>query len=69
MSFFDYMHEHEKFFKQKGQLINIPKNQYIVTIYDESPWVYFLLDGLIKVSFTLGAIGKNVEVFKPVLLC
>ena len=53
MSFFDYMHEHEKFFKQKGQLINIPKNQYIVTIYDESPWVYFLLDGLIKVSFTL----------------
>lgn len=53
MSFFDYMTEHEKFFKQEGELLNIPKGQYLVTVYDDSPWVFFLMDGLIKITFTL----------------
>lgn len=52
MGFFSYAKTHEALFTQYGQKIVYKKGQYLVTIHDESPWVFFLTEGLVRVSFT-----------------
>lgn len=51
MSFFTYAHEHEKFFTAHGQRVTYKKGQYIVTPLDDSPWVFFLSEGVAQASF------------------
>lgn len=50
-SFFGYNSVHEKFFKAHGNTVPFKRGQYLVAAMDESPWVFFLADGLVKVQF------------------
>lgn len=49
---FFYLHSHEAFFKQHSRLLNFEKNQYFIRSDDLSSDVYFLVDGLVKLSFS-----------------
>lgn len=51
MSFFSYATEHEQFFEEHGQRVVYKKGQYIVSPLDDSPWVFFLRDGIAQASF------------------
>lgn len=50
-SFFDYQHAHEAFFRTHGTKITYKKGHPIVSPHDDSPWVYFLVEGYVDVSF------------------
>lgn len=52
-SAFKYLHSHEAFFAHHGRKVTFVKNQYFVRPDDPQPWVFFLKEGLVKVSFTL----------------
>ena len=44
---------HRDFFIKHGQKVQYPKNQIFVSPSDPSQWVYFLVEGMVKVSFSL----------------
>lgn len=52
-SFFAYSKIHENYFKERGEKISYKKNQYLVWRNDDSPWVFFLIEGTIKISCSL----------------
>lgn len=49
--FFKPLNSHRTFFMTHGQKVSYKKGQYYVVPSDDSPWVYFLTDGLVKISF------------------
>lgn len=49
---FPYSRVHEDFFLKHGDPIRYEKGQHIVWHKDESPWVFFLTEGLVRVSFS-----------------
>lgn len=53
MSFFGYSKSHEDYFAKNGQRIVYGNKRYIVTSTDNDQWVYFLKEGLVRVSYTL----------------
>lgn len=50
--FFESMENHRAFFTKYGQKVTYKKGQYYVMPSDDSPWVFFLINGLVKISFT-----------------
>jgi CRP-like cAMP-binding protein len=50
-TFFDYQQAHADYFKAHGQAVRFKKGHYIVTPMEESPWVYFLSEGVVNASF------------------
>lgn len=53
MSFFGYSKSQEDYFAKNGQRIVYGNKRYIVTSTDNDQWVYFLKEGLVRVSYTL----------------
>lgn len=51
--FFPYLESFEDAFFEHGELVEYAKNQHLVWGKDKSEWVFFLVDGLIRVSFTV----------------
>jgi CRP-like cAMP-binding protein len=51
MSFFQYSKTHADFFVANGQKVTYPKERYLVTVHDESNWVFFLSSGQVQVLF------------------
>lgn len=50
--FFESMENHRAFFTKHGQKVTYKKGQYYIMPSDDSPWVFFLVEGLVKISFT-----------------
>lgn len=50
MSFFSYAHNHRSYFEAHGTRVGYKKGQYVVTPLDESPWVFFVLEGAVQAS-------------------
>lgn len=50
--FFHYSHIHQNHFAKLSEVVEYKKNQYLVWRKDESPWVFFLLEGIVKVTFS-----------------
>lgn len=59
-SFFDYQKTHEAFFKERGSKLIYKKGQYVVTPNEASPWVFFLVDGLVDASFSFSDGSKRI---------
>lgn len=53
MSFFAYAHAHADYFKKHGQKVTYRRGQFLVNMADDSPWVFFLEEGTVKVLFSL----------------
>lgn len=64
--FFKPLKLHYKFFNDNGELVKYKKNQYIVTPTEENKWVYYLVDGYVKVSFSFNdGIDRLLGFFIP----
>jgi len=55
-----YLDSHEAFFKKHGTLVKYGRNQYFIRADDPSPWVYFLIEGLVKISFTVNENDERI---------
>lgn len=55
MSFFQYLDVHAKYFKNHGQKITYPKDSFLVSIHDQSPWVFFLDSGTVQIIFGISS--------------
>lgn len=53
MSFFQYAHSHEKFFKAQGRASQIKRGQLLTNNLSDNTNVFFLHKGLVQVSFNL----------------
>jgi CRP-like cAMP-binding protein len=51
--FFHYAKVHEAYFLKHGQKVTFTKGHQIVRPDEPNPWVYFLIEGLVKISFGL----------------
>ncbi len=49
--FFKYSKNLEYLFAEHGEVINYEENQHLVWNKDKCPWVFFLKEGLVKVTF------------------
>lgn len=50
-SFFHFAKTHQKIFQTQGKKVTYKKGYCLVRPEDESPWIYFLDSGVVKVSF------------------
>lgn len=62
-STFLYLKTHEVFFKKHGRRFEYDKNQYILRGDDPSNYVYFLVEGLAKLSFSGSRDSERIIAF------
>lgn len=56
--FFKYSKNFEYFFAEHGELVEYQKGQHLVWQKDDNAWMFFLKEGLVRVSFTFSD-GSN----------
>ncbi len=63
---YKYSHVHETFFKKRGELLWYKKDQLLVWPAEQYPWVYFLVTGYVRSSFTLSdGTARIIGFFRP----
>ncbi len=63
--FFAFSHLFEDCFFEHGELVEYKKGQHIVWQKDKSEWVFFLQEGLARVSFTLPDMSSRIIGYFP----
>lgn len=56
---------HREFFRQNGQEVQFKKHQYFADPQDVHPWVYYLEEGIIKLSFDMSGDERIIGYFVP----
>jgi CRP-like cAMP-binding protein len=63
---YKYSKIHEAFFKRHGELLWYKKGQLLVSPVEQYPWVYFLVSGYVRSSFTLSdGTPRIIGFFRP----
>lgn len=56
---------HRSFFRKHGQEVIFKKNQFFADPHDIHPWVYYLEEGMIKLSFDMSGDERIIGYFVP----
>lgn len=56
---------HRAFFRTHGQEVVFKKNQFFANPYDIHPWVYYLEEGMVKLSFDMSGDERILGYFVP----
>lgn len=56
---------HRALFRQQGQEVVFKKNQFFADHHDIHPWVYYLEEGVIKLSFNMSGDERIIGYFVP----